>query len=84
MRELHDHNKEQQVLKMFSRHLLMDIFFEVRAPVLQIHPFISDLSNEFPRVVFSLCSDAVQPVFCQEEEVIFEAGDACTSETSNV
>lgn len=73
----HQHEREQPVIQILPKQILMDLLHEIRSPVITAHPLILDLSNEFPRVVMRLCSEAVRPVLALEEEVVFARGDSC-------
>jgi hypothetical protein len=70
--------REQEVLSVLPRQIMMDLVYEIRAPVLAVHPLFADLKLEFPRMLRHVCADAVRPVPVQVDEVVFTRGDACT------
>lgn len=78
LKERGDSPNDEPMLQLLPKQILMDVFHEIRGPVVTSHPFFADLSFEFSRVLFRLCSEAVQPFSIQNNEVLFMAGDACS------
>merc|ERR1712080_534835 len=57
LRWLSERKMDKAVLDMLPKPLLMDIFYEIRSPIIEAHPFFADISREFPRVVSKVCCE---------------------------
>lgn len=68
---------DNMVLDLLPKQVMMDIFYEIRYPVIKWHPFISDFDQDHPRVVARVCSETLNQVSVNSNEVVFMNGDAC-------
>merc|ERR1719330_259948 len=60
-----------QLLQMISEPLLMEIHFEVRARVLQAHPFFQFLQDKCPAAVCKVCHHSVRAIVLSPGDVLF-------------
>eukprot|EP00747_Dinoflagellata_sp_TGD_P040913 gnl/TRDRNA2_/TRDRNA2_141158_c1_seq1.p1 gnl/TRDRNA2_/TRDRNA2_141158_c1~~gnl/TRDRNA2_/TRDRNA2_141158_c1_seq1.p1 ORF type:complete len:213 (+),score=33.43 gnl/TRDRNA2_/TRDRNA2_141158_c1_seq1:2-640(+) len=72
-----EHEEKTVVLKALPTNLLMDLYQEVRVPLLLFNNFFYDLTEEHPRVVRRLCHDAMEEVPLVASDLVFSTGDAC-------
>merc|ERR1712232_953567 len=69
--------EEAMVLQMLPTHLARDLLYEVRGGLILGHPWFASLKEQFPRAIHTLCHSAMNMLFVQREEVVFQTGDAC-------
>eukprot|EP00747_Dinoflagellata_sp_TGD_P064324 gnl/TRDRNA2_/TRDRNA2_153859_c0_seq1.p1 gnl/TRDRNA2_/TRDRNA2_153859_c0~~gnl/TRDRNA2_/TRDRNA2_153859_c0_seq1.p1 ORF type:complete len:411 (-),score=63.40 gnl/TRDRNA2_/TRDRNA2_153859_c0_seq1:159-1391(-) len=66
-----------EALELLPRQMLMDLFDEVRTPVLSWILFFRELDRQFPEVVRMVVIDAIFQSFPVQAEDIFKSGELC-------
>ncbi|CAK0870053.1 unnamed protein product [Prorocentrum cordatum] len=69
----------KEVLAVLPQNLQMDIEEEVRMPIVIAYGFFGDIHDWNPRIVRQLCHECCSEKSVRPVEVVFAAGDACTS-----
>ncbi|CAK0862463.1 unnamed protein product [Prorocentrum cordatum] len=68
-----------EAVAFLPQNLRMDIEEEVRSPFMFANSFFSDIDDCNPRIVRQLCHECCSEKSVRPTEVVFAAGDACTS-----
>jgi len=68
-----------EAVAFLPQNLRMDIEEEVRSPFMFANSFFSDIDDCNPRIVRQLCHECCSEKSVRPVEVVFAAGDACTS-----
>jgi hypothetical protein len=72
-------DQAKEAVAFLPRNLQMDIEEEVRRPIVIAYSFFSDIHDWNPRIVRQLCHECCSEKTVRPVEVVFAAGDACTS-----
>jgi len=72
-----NNRNSEVVLGFLPKQIMMDLLYEIRAPVLDVHMLFSDFHQEFPRMLRRVCAEATKLVPVQADELVFARGDAC-------
>jgi len=68
---------ENAVLAMLTKQMRKDLLYEVRAPILVLHPLFHFINRDHKRVMMFFTSHTLQSVLVHKGEHVFEKGDAC-------
>merc|ERR1712217_861034 len=70
--------EEDEVMRMLPQNLLMDLVDEAHGPTLAAHQLFHEFRDANVRAVRHLCFAAVEEIAVQQDEKIFQVGDACS------
>eukprot|EP00747_Dinoflagellata_sp_TGD_P063811 gnl/TRDRNA2_/TRDRNA2_153618_c2_seq1.p1 gnl/TRDRNA2_/TRDRNA2_153618_c2~~gnl/TRDRNA2_/TRDRNA2_153618_c2_seq1.p1 ORF type:complete len:677 (+),score=89.80 gnl/TRDRNA2_/TRDRNA2_153618_c2_seq1:133-2031(+) len=73
--------EEHKVLSELPTNLQMDLFREVRFPILAGNQFFSELIAEHPRAMRKVCFDCMEDYPVQQGDILFSSGEACSAMT---
>eukprot|EP00928_Gymnodinium_smaydae_P029580 TRINITY_DN22238_c0_g1_i1.p1 TRINITY_DN22238_c0_g1~~TRINITY_DN22238_c0_g1_i1.p1 ORF type:complete len:700 (+),score=64.41 TRINITY_DN22238_c0_g1_i1:29-2101(+) len=72
-----DMSVEAEVVDLLPKHLQGDLLFQIRSPLICMHPIFLQLKSAYPRALRHICLHGFQHVSAHRNEKLFQRGDSC-------
>eukprot|EP00928_Gymnodinium_smaydae_P097058 TRINITY_DN8703_c0_g1_i1.p1 TRINITY_DN8703_c0_g1~~TRINITY_DN8703_c0_g1_i1.p1 ORF type:complete len:694 (+),score=66.61 TRINITY_DN8703_c0_g1_i1:57-2138(+) len=70
---------EAEVVELLPKHLQSDLVFQIRSPLVRMHPLFNQMSFLCPRALRHVCLSGWRHIVAHRNEEMFHYGDCCNS-----